>query len=224
MCHRTPSEPSKIAGRWPPRWSHQPSLKPKRWRVERDDSEWTTTATAFTPPSDPVSDLLRLPFSRRTFGEKTDLISIGRPAPKLDGLTQAGKGFVRHFTEWNDARYDWLFHTFSKAHKTAIFARGGFGGCHGWDGTFTPGWWARCTTEELSRSWFSSTSSITRRILTVKRYIVHRWHLSRLTSYDFCFFLFAFICIFDFADVLFGILQNKSLDVVQFRLARIADF
>jgi hypothetical protein len=65
-------------------------------------------ATAFTAPSDPVSDLLRLPFSRRSFGEKTDLISRGRPTPKLDGLTQAGKGFVRHFTECNYSRYDWL--------------------------------------------------------------------------------------------------------------------
>ena len=65
-------------------------------------------ATAFTAPSDPVSDLLRLPFSRRSFGEKTDLISRGSPTPKLDGLTQAGKGFVRHFTECNYSRYDWL--------------------------------------------------------------------------------------------------------------------
>ncbi len=48
-------------------------------------------------------------------------------------------------------------------------------------------------------------------------------HLSQLKSFDFCFFLFAFICIFDFADVLFRILQNKNLDV-QFTLARIADF
>ena len=64
--------------------------------------------TAFTAPSDPVSDLLHLPFSRRSFGEKTDLISRGSPTPKLDGLTQAGKGFVRHFTECNYSRYDWL--------------------------------------------------------------------------------------------------------------------
>ncbi len=43
-------------------------------------------------------------------------------------------------------------------------------------------------------------------------------HLTQLKSFDFCFFLFAFICIFDFADELFGILQNKNLDV-QFTLA-----
>ena len=70
---------------------------------ERVDSE-----LLWPPPSDPVSDLLRLPFSRGSFGKKTDLISRGRPTPKLDGLTQAGKGFVRHFTECNYSRYDWL--------------------------------------------------------------------------------------------------------------------
>ncbi|KAL7380716.1 hypothetical protein ABVT39_022730 [Epinephelus coioides] len=48
-------------------------------------------------------------------------------------------------------------------------------------------------------------------------------HLSQLKSFDFCFFLFAFVLIFDFADVLFGILQSKILDV-QFSLARIAEF
>ncbi|CAL8394982.1 unnamed protein product [Boreogadus saida] len=63
-------------------------------------------ATAFTAPSDPVSELLCSPSSRRSFGEKTDLISRGRPTPKPDGLTQAGKGFLRHFTECNYSRYD----------------------------------------------------------------------------------------------------------------------
>lgn len=48
-------------------------------------------------------------------------------------------------------------------------------------------------------------------------------HLSQLKSFDFCFFLFAFVRIFDFADVLFGILQSKILDM-QFSLARIAEF
>ena len=61
-------------------------------------------ATAFTAASDPVFDLLRLPFSKRSFGEKTDLTSRGRPTPKPDGLTQAGKGFVWHFTECNYSR------------------------------------------------------------------------------------------------------------------------
>ena len=65
-------------------------------------------ATAFTAPNNPFSDLLRLPFSRRSFGEKTDLISRGRPTLKPDGLTQAGKGFVQHFTDCNYSCYDWL--------------------------------------------------------------------------------------------------------------------
>ena len=65
-------------------------------------------ATALTAPSNPVSDLLSLPFARRSFGEKTDLISRGRPTLKPDGLTQGGKGFVRHFTECNYSRYYWL--------------------------------------------------------------------------------------------------------------------
>ncbi|CAK6953275.1 zinc finger MYM-type protein 1-like [Scomber scombrus] len=47
-------------------------------------------------------------------------------------------------------------------------------------------------------------------------------HLAQLKSFDFCFFLFSFTGIFDIADVLFGILQSKTLDM-QFCLARIAD-
>ncbi|TDH05594.1 hypothetical protein EPR50_G00124020 [Perca flavescens] len=65
-------------------------------------------AAAFISPNDPVSDLLRVPFSRRSFGEKKAIILRGRPTPKLDRLSKAGKGFVRHFTEGNYDRYDWL--------------------------------------------------------------------------------------------------------------------
>ncbi len=59
-------------------------------------------SAAFTPLTDPVFDLLRVPFLRRLFVEKKKIISKGRPTPKLDGLTKAGKGFVRHFAEGND--------------------------------------------------------------------------------------------------------------------------
>ncbi len=59
-------------------------------------------SAAFTPLTDPVFDLLRVPFLRRLFVEKKKIISKGRPTPKLDGLTKAGKGFVRHFAEDND--------------------------------------------------------------------------------------------------------------------------
>ncbi len=65
-------------------------------------------SAAFTPLTDPVFDLLRVPFLRRSFVEKKKIISKGRPTPKLDGLTKAGKGFVRHFAEGNYDRYDWL--------------------------------------------------------------------------------------------------------------------
>ncbi|GAA6100996.1 lethal(3)malignant brain tumor-like protein 2 isoform X1 [Tachysurus ichikawai] len=44
-----------------------------------------------------------------------------------------------------------------------------------------------------------------------------------LAHFEFCYFLFFFTGIFDIADVLFGILQSKTLDV-QFCLARITDF
>lgn len=65
-------------------------------------------AAAFTPLTDPVFNLLRVPFSRCLFGEKKEIILKGRFIPKLDGLTKAGKGFVRHFTEGNYNRYVWL--------------------------------------------------------------------------------------------------------------------
>lgn len=48
-------------------------------------------------------------------------------------------------------------------------------------------------------------------------------HSAQLQSFAFCFLLYTFRGIFGFAEVLFGILQNKSLDV-QFCLSRIEDF
>lgn len=57
---------------------------------------------------DIVADLLITPFSRLSFQVKKDLIDGQRPRPKLDGLTQPGKGFTRHFQEANYDHYDWL--------------------------------------------------------------------------------------------------------------------
>lgn len=48
-------------------------------------------------------------------------------------------------------------------------------------------------------------------------------HSAQLQSFDFYFLRFTLKGIFDFADMFFGIPQNKSLDV-QFRLSRIEDF
>lgn len=50
---------------------------------------------------DIVADLLRIPFSRRSFQDKKEISERERPRPKLEGHMQAGKGFVRHFTEAN---------------------------------------------------------------------------------------------------------------------------
>uniref|UniRef100_A0A3B1J2E9 DUF4371 domain-containing protein n=1 Tax=Astyanax mexicanus TaxID=7994 RepID=A0A3B1J2E9_ASTMX len=57
---------------------------------------------------DIVSELLTTPFSRRTFNEKVDIVRKGRPTPHLQILTQAGKGYVRHFQASNWERYPWL--------------------------------------------------------------------------------------------------------------------
>ena len=58
--------------------------------------------------SDTTADLLRVPFSRRPFTEKLEIVTKGRPTPKMEGLTKTNKGFVRHFKEGNYDRYDWL--------------------------------------------------------------------------------------------------------------------
>lgn len=92
-----------------------------------------------------------------------------------------------------------------------------------WCGTSTPGWYVWSMTKELRCLSCSSTSLTTLKILTVKQYIVHRDTYHKWQALTSVFFLFAFIGIFHFADVLFGILQNKSLEV-QFCLARFADF
>lgn len=59
-------------------------------------------------PGDTIVDLLRVPFSRRSFAEKNDIITKGRPTPKMDELTKQIKGFVRRFAEGNYQRYEWL--------------------------------------------------------------------------------------------------------------------
>ena len=59
-------------------------------------------------PGDIIVDLLRVPFSRRSFAEKNDIITKGRPTPKMDELTKRNKGFVRRFAEGNYRRHEWL--------------------------------------------------------------------------------------------------------------------
>lgn len=55
-----------------------------------------------------VLDILARPFSARTFSEQLEIVRTGRPTPKLAGLSQQGKGFVRHFQAGNYERYPWL--------------------------------------------------------------------------------------------------------------------
>ena len=62
-------------------------------------------------PGDIIVDLLRVPFSRRSFAEKNDIITKGRPTPKMDELTKRNKGFVRRFAEGNYQRYEWISST-----------------------------------------------------------------------------------------------------------------
>ncbi|KAL0968773.1 hypothetical protein UPYG_G00271580 [Umbra pygmaea] len=57
---------------------------------------------------DLVADILKKPFSRRTFQEKCEIVTKGRPTPELTALSQQGKGFVRHFQASNYERYRWL--------------------------------------------------------------------------------------------------------------------
>ncbi|XP_068196634.1 uncharacterized protein [Antennarius striatus] len=57
---------------------------------------------------DLVADLLARPFSTRAFEEKLAVVRRGRPVPELPNLSQAGKGFVRHFQRTNYERYPWL--------------------------------------------------------------------------------------------------------------------
>lgn len=57
---------------------------------------------------DLVEDIVKTPFSRRTFQEKLDIVRRGRPTPTLASLSQSGKGFVRHFQIANYERYQWL--------------------------------------------------------------------------------------------------------------------
>lgn len=57
---------------------------------------------------DLVEDIIITPFSRQTFQEKLDIVRRGRPTLTLQSLSQAGKGFVRHFQSSNYERYQWL--------------------------------------------------------------------------------------------------------------------
>lgn len=51
---------------------------------------------------DIVADLLAVPFSRRTFHEKMDIVKKGRPTAEHLELNQPAKaGFVRHFQASN---------------------------------------------------------------------------------------------------------------------------
>lgn len=64
---------------------------------------------------DVVADILSKPFLKQTFQEKLDIVRNGQPTPKLAGLFQLGKGFVRRFQISNYERYTWL--TASEEHS-----------------------------------------------------------------------------------------------------------
>ncbi|XP_034401525.1 zinc finger MYM-type protein 1-like [Cyclopterus lumpus] len=57
---------------------------------------------------DLVEDLLTRPFSRRTFQEKREILTKGRPTPHLAALTKQVKSCVRHFQSTNYERYSWM--------------------------------------------------------------------------------------------------------------------
>ena len=59
-----------------------------------------------------VADLLPVPFSRRSFNEKMDIVKKGRPTPKHLELNQPAKaGYVRHIQADNWERYTWFTDT-----------------------------------------------------------------------------------------------------------------
>ena len=65
---------------------------------------------------DVVADLLSVPFSRRQFNEKMDIVKKGRPTPERLEITKVTKaGYERHFQASNWERYPWL--TGSVRHK-----------------------------------------------------------------------------------------------------------
>ena len=62
-----------------------------------------------TVANDVVVDLLSVPFSRRPFNEKMDIVKKGRPTPEQLEISQASKaGYERHFQASNWERYPWL--------------------------------------------------------------------------------------------------------------------
>ena len=55
-----------------------------------------------------IADLFSVPFSRRPFNEKMDIVKKGHPTPEHLKLNQPAKGYVRHFQACNWERYAWL--------------------------------------------------------------------------------------------------------------------
>ena len=55
-----------------------------------------------------IADLSLKLFSRWTSQEKLDIVKKGRATPKLASLSQAGKGFFRHFQSMNSEWYPGL--------------------------------------------------------------------------------------------------------------------
>lgn len=58
--------------------------------------------------TDLVADLLKTPFSKRSFQDKKEIIEKGRPMPNLDLLTMASNGLVHHFKDCYYEHYEWL--------------------------------------------------------------------------------------------------------------------
>ncbi|XP_068426943.1 zinc finger MYM-type protein 1-like isoform X2 [Clinocottus analis] len=76
-------------------------------RAAKDESQDVSLKPA-GGETDLVSDLLKKPFSRRTFQEKWEIVTKGRPTPQLAALTQKEKTCMRHFQLANYERYSWL--------------------------------------------------------------------------------------------------------------------
>ncbi len=68
--------------------------------------KWQLQSSAPTP--DLVADLLKMPFSRRSFAKQENNWEK-RPTPKLISLTKACKVFMRHFKDCNyECYHEWL--------------------------------------------------------------------------------------------------------------------
>lgn len=97
--------------------AYQRPIQPTDEEAVEEEEVVEEEIVASQPPRQPtdegaeqdlVLDLLSRPFSGRSFADKLELVRRGRPTPPLAGLSQKGKGFVRHFQASNYKRYPWL--------------------------------------------------------------------------------------------------------------------